>query len=134
MPELNGTDVLLLARTSTGPDVYAVVGSQRNVTFNETTAAIDMSSKASRAYKGAPGRYNCTASLEHLYVPGDSAYAALRAAMRNGTTIRVRRQESGSDVEQADAIVTSLSEAMPDQAECVVSCELQVTGEWGAIA
>lgn len=128
MPETNGTDVLLKLEVS--PGVFQILGSQRGVTFGETTAPIDMSSKNSRNYKGKPGRYSSTASLQHLYVPNASGYDALKAAMRDGTLIRVERTEFGTDLEEADAIVTNLSGDFPDQEAAVISVDLQITGAW----
>ena len=81
---MNGADVLLLANTGTEAEPsYEVVGSQRNVSFSETTANIDSSSKDSRATGNEPGRYASSLSLEHLYVPTDEAYQALKDAMRD---------------------------------------------------
>lgn len=77
-----------------------------------------------------PGRYGSTISLDALYVPDDTAYLALLAAMRNGTTVEVWREEQGVYEESADAIVTSLSHNGPDQGEATVSISLRVDGEW----
>lgn len=126
----NGTDILLLADVA---GVATVVGSQRGSTFEETTETIDVSSKESRAMRVLPGRYASTVSLEHLYVPSDTAYEALRDANRNGTFITITRREFESDFEEASAVVTSMSGDFPDQGEAVISVELQVDGEWTAL-
>ena len=56
---MNGTDVLLLVNTGTPTvPVYEAVGSQRDVTFDEATEEIDVSSKDSRAKRVLPGRYS----------------------------------------------------------------------------
>lgn len=123
---LNGTDILLLVDG-------VVVGSQRGLTVDESSDVIDVSSKEGRAMRVLPGRYQTTFSLEHLYVPSDTAYQSLRDANRNGTFVQVIRQEEGANFEEADAIVTSLSGDFPDQAEAVISVELQVDGEWTAV-
>lgn len=82
---MNGTDILLLVNTGTpGSPVYEVVGSQRDVTFEETTDEIDVSSKDGRAKRVLPGRYSASISLDALYVPTGAAYQALKDAMRNG--------------------------------------------------
>lgn len=120
---MNGSDILLLIDGD-------VVGSQRNVTFEETTAEIDVSSKESRAMRVIAGRYGSTVSLDALYVPDDDAYARLKAAMRNGSLITVIRQEDGDVTESAAALVTSLSEAAPDQDAATVSISLRIDGEW----
>lgn len=126
----NGTDVLLLADVGGVP---TVVGSQRGVTFEETTETIDTSSKDSRAMRVKAGRYASTVSMEHLYVPSDTAYLALRDANRNGTPITITRREFGLDFEEACAIVTSISSDHPDQGESVISVELEVDGFWSAV-
>lgn len=123
--EVNGFDVVV---TMDG----VAIASQRNVTFNEQTAAIDLSSKERREYVGIPGRYNSTLSLEHLYIPTSSGHSALRAAMRNGTMVTLMRKELGSDLESADCIVTGLGTAAPDQDGVVVSADFQVSGPWTA--
>lgn len=120
---MNGTDILIYIDGD-------LVGSQRDVTWEETTEEIDVSSKDSRAMRVLPGRYGSTISLDALYVPDDTAYLALLAAMRNGTTVEVWREEQGVYEESADAIVTSLSHNGPDQGEATVSISLRVDGEW----
>lgn len=109
---MNGTDVLLLVNTGTPTvPVYSAVGSQRDVTFEEATEEIDVSSKDSRAKRVLPGRYSSNLSLDALYVWTDDGYQALRDAMRNGELILVARQDDGVTVETCDALITSLSES-----------------------
>jgi len=128
---MNGSDVLLLANTGTpAVPAYEAVGSQRDVTFEESTEEIDVSSKDSRAKRVLAGRYSASISLDSLYVPTNDAYLALRAAMRDGELILVARQNDGVTEETADALVTSLSESFPDQGEGTVSTSLTVDGEW----
>lgn len=130
---MNGADVLLLVNLGTDGDPdWSVVGSQRDVTFDESTEEIDVSSKDSRARRVTPGRYGSTISLDALYVPDDSAYLELKDAMRNGDMIMVQRQELGAALEYADAVITGLSEGMPDQAEATVSIDLTIDGMWSA--
>lgn len=129
--EKNGTDILLLVNTGTPTvPVYEAVASQRDVSFEETTAEIDISSKESRAWYGLPGRYKSTLSLDALYIPTDAGYLALRDAMRNGTTILIAKEDLTVTTETAEAIITSLSEALPDQAEATYNAALSITGEW----
>lgn len=131
---MNGTDILLLVNTGTpGSPVYEVVGSQRDAAFEETTDEIDVSSKDGRAKRVLPGRYSATISLDALYVPSNAAYQALQDAMRNGTLIKVLREEAGVSLEEANALVTSLSEAGPDQGEATVSTALTIDGEWNEL-
>lgn len=131
--ELNGTDILVQVENPLASGTYIDVASQRNATFTETTAAIDTSSKQRREFTGIPGRYNATLSLEHLYIPTASGYTVLRQAMRNGTFVRLRRQELGQPADQCLAIITSMGEAAPDQDVVTVSSEFQLTGPFEAI-
>jgi TP901-1 family phage major tail protein len=130
----NGADVLLLVNTGTDQaPTYTVVGSQRNLSRQEANEEIDVSSKASRARRVLAGRYSSSLSLEALYVPSDQAYLALRDAMRNGDLIKIRIEDDSVAVEEADALITSMSEEYPDQAECTISCDLTIDGEWAEV-
>lgn len=132
---MNGTDILLQVNTGTIlVPVYETVGSQRDVTFEETSEEIDVSSKDGRAKRVLAGRYGASVSLDALYVPTDAAYQSLKDAMRNGDLIKVLRQESGASLEEATALVTSLSEAGPDQGEATISISLTIDGEWAEVA
>ena len=130
---MNGTDVLLLVRTSTGPDVYTAVGSQRGLTLDETVAEVDVSSKDSAAMRVIGGRYGATLSLDALYVPDNAAYLALKTAFRDRELVRVRISEEATAVEQADALITSLSSEYPDQDAATISLGLRIDGEWTAV-
>lgn len=124
---MNGTDILLYAAVG---GVQTVIGSQRGVTFDESSAEIDVSSKTARSGRYISGRYGATVTLDALYVPTDTAYLVLKAAVRSGDAITIRRMEEGVSLEEADAIVTSLSESGPDQAEALVSISLRIDGDW----
>jgi len=132
---MNGSDLLLLVNTGT-PTVpaYEAVGSQRDVTFNENTEEIDVSSKDSRAKRVIAGRYSSSVSLEALYVWSDDGYQALREAKRDGELILVARQDNEVTIETADALVTSMSESFPDQGEGTISIDLSIDGFWDEIS
>ena len=128
---MNGTDVLLLVNTGTAAvPVYEAVGSQRDVSFDEATEEIDVSSKDSRAKRVLPGRYSATLSLDALYVWTDDAYHALRDAKRDGELILVAREDDSTTIETGDALITSLSESFPDQGEGVISISMTIDGFW----
>lgn len=131
--EMNGSDILVQIETPAGSGDYITVGSQRGATFGETTAPIDMNSKESRLSYINPGRYSGTVSLESMYLPAASGYAALASGMRNGEYVRLRRFERGSGLEQCQAVVTSLSLAAPDQDAAIASAEFQLNGGWEAV-
>ncbi len=131
---MNGADILLLANTGTDQSpTWTAVGSQRGVTFEETNEEIDMSSKDSRNYRVIAGRYSAKLSLEALYVPNDAAFLALQAALRDGELIKVRREESGVETEEAPALITSMSTEGPDQDAAVISIELTLDDGWTAV-
>lgn len=128
--EMNGSDILVQIEAPADSGNYVTVGSQRGATFAETTAPIDMNSKESRLSYINPGRYSSTVSLESMYIPSASGYAALASAMRNGEYVRLRRRERGATLESAQAVVTSLSLAAPDQDAAIASAEFQLNGGW----
>lgn len=131
---MNGTDLLLLANTGTpGTPVYEAVGSQRDSTFDEANATIDVSSKDSRAQRVLNGRYSGTVSLDALYVPTNAAYQALRTASRAGDLILICREEYGVAIETVDAKIDTMSESFPDQGEAVISVSLTIDGFWQAV-
>lgn len=123
---MNGADVLVLIDG-------VLVGSQRDVTFDESNEVIDLSSKNSRARRVEYGRYSATVSLELLYVPTDAGRIALATASRDGTKVTLRRQEEGSALEEATAVVASYSAAAPDQDAATVSVSFEIDGEWAEV-
>ena len=128
--EMNGTDILVSVETVPDSGVFAVVGSQRGATFAEATAPIDASSKEKRAWVGLPGRYTTTITLEHLYIPSTSGFDALRNAMRNGTYVKLRRRELNVEIEEANCVITNMSQSAPDQDVAVVSADFQLSDGW----
>ena len=130
----NGSEVVVAVNVGTpAVPAYEEVGSQRDVTFDEATEAIDVSSKDSRAARVLPGRYSSSVSLDTLYVWTDNGYRALRDAMRDGDLILIARNDEGVTIEYADALVTSLSESFPDQGEAAVSLSLDIDGFWSEL-
>jgi len=128
---INGTDVLLYVNTGTADvPAYTLVGSQRDVTFDESNEEIDVSNKDSRAKRVLYGRYSASVSLDALYVVDDAAYLALRDAERDGELILIERVEASGRDETADALISSLSEAAPDQGEATVSISMTIDGTW----
>lgn len=128
---MNGADILVLVNTGTPTvPVMEIVGSQRDVTQDETTGEIDVSSKDQREGRYLPGRYGSTLSLDALYVPDDACFQVLKDAMRNGDMVLLLVQEDGVDWEQADAIITSLSKTGPDQDAATISAAFRIDGAW----
>lgn len=131
---MNGSDVLLLVNTGTdAAPVWTAVGSQRNVEFPESVEPVDVSSKDSPNRRVIGGRYQASVTLESLYVPSDLAFIKLKTACRSRQLIKIRRQEAGTDIEEASALITELSPSFPDQAEATVSISLEIDGAWQAV-
>lgn len=128
--EVNGFDVTILVQEPAGSGAFVAVACQRGATFPEKTNAINISSKERREGVFLPGRYEATVTLEALYVPNHSGYLKMRAAMRAGEMITIKRKELGSDLESASAVITSLSPSFPDQDASVISADFQISGPW----
>jgi TP901-1 family phage major tail protein len=134
MMAISGTDVLLLVNTGT-PSVpaYEAVAGQTNVKIDEARSEIDISSKDSDNKRVLPGRYSSNLTLDALYISSDDGYAALKAAIRDGTLILVAVQEDGETIETADALITSLSKNHPDQDKSTFTASLTVDGAWTVV-
>jgi predicted secreted protein len=131
----NGTDLLVLVNTGTdAAPVYEAVGSQTDMTIDETSEEIDTSNKTSGRYaEFIPGRYSSTLSFDAMYVRNDPSYAVLRQSCEYGIFLRVRREDAGVAEREADAFVTSLSSSFPDQAPATVSATMRVSGPWRSV-
>jgi hypothetical protein len=131
----NGADTLLIVNTGTeAVPVYTVIGSQRDVTFTETTETIDGSNKQDgRARRVQAGRYTSTVDMDALFVPNDAAHGLLKVAMRLGLPIKCRRRFAGVDIEQADVIVANIADTHPDQDSATIAVTLEVDGPWSAV-
>lgn len=129
--ELNGTAVLI--RVETSPGVFTTVASQRDATIEESNDYLDNSSKESRNMVGDYGRYSARVNCEHLIVPGATELAVLRDAVRSGTKLKIRRRETGSDVEEANAVCTSRNASFPDQAPSTIALTFQLDGGWSLV-
>jgi len=123
---MNGRNVLILA--DLGGASFAAVASQTDASVQETNGIVDESTKDARERKVSAGRYECSVSFDALYVPTNAGYQALRSAMRNGTKILLREQESGTAIEEYTAVITSMSREFPDQDNAVISLEAAVDG------
>jgi len=127
MPEINGTDILVLIEA--GGEIVDI-GSQKEATYTETSDIIDVSSKNSRAREILYGRYSWSISADALYVPSDAGQEALRDAIRNGTFVTVVREEEGVFLESGEVAVSSLEHGAPDQDGATFSVSLEGDGEW----
>lgn len=126
---MNGTDVIV--QVNTGTDVtpaWTPVAKQRGASLSEKNDAIDMSSKDGREYEGIAGRYSAEMKLDALYVPDDTAYMALKTALRDGTLVKLQTEEAGAATEQCSAFISELSSDYPDQDAATISATFTITG------
>jgi hypothetical protein len=122
-----GTDVLLFVNMVAPPGVdLQVIACQRDATFTENTAVIDLSCKTQREQRVAGGRYSAEITMDSLYVADDNAYQVLVDANRSGDPIMVARLQSGLVFGIGEGVVTSLSERFPDAAESTVSATIVI--------
>ncbi len=130
---LSGSSVLLMVQTSAGPPgVYAVVGSQTAVKFDRKVTSQDISDKSSADKAYMAGERTGTVTLDHLYVPNDAGLAALKNAFKSNTLIIVERQESGTVLEYANCLITSISEDAKKASPTTTQVSLEVSGGWVA--
>lgn len=129
----NGTDYLLYINTGTvGSPVWTAAGSQKNLTIGKTADILDASHKADTWEVALQGRRHSTVDLDALFVPTDAALVALQAAFNAQLPILIRKYFQGNAVEQADSVISDLTENLPDNEISTVRISLRVTGGWGA--
>jgi len=120
---VNGADVLVV--------VYGtVVGGQRGVRITRPSGAVDFSSKASVHERVRPGRLSSTVSLDSLYMVSESGHQMIQMCRDNRDMVTLRIKQLGSDIEEAQAIVTSIERDHPDQGESLFTAEFQVSDGW----
>lgn len=131
---IDGAAVLVLVNL--GDDVtpnWTPVAEQTNLSTESTRNLIEASSKDSNATKWIYGKQDDTVSLEALYVPNDAAFKALEDAMKNKESVVLRRTENGTDIEEATALVSTISKEWPDNDASTVSVEFQLDEPWTPI-
>lgn len=131
---IDGAAVLVLVNL--GDDVtpnWTPVAEQTNLSTESTRNLIEASSKDSDHTKWIYGKQDDTVSLEALYVPNDAAFKALEDAMKNKETVVLRRTENGTDIEEATALVSTISKEWPDNDASTVSVEFQLDEPWTPI-
>lgn len=130
MPAINGADVVILIEDPDNTGTFIPIASQKDATFEESNGEIDFSDKLSRVEKVGYGRYSWTVTLDALYVPEDRSIGHLFRAMRTAEEVRIRRRELGTDVQEALAIITSMSTSYPDNEASTISISLRNASEW----
>ena len=126
----SGTTVLVLVETSTG--VFTAVGSQRDASIDRTGDFLDGSSKDSNDEEGQPGRRGSTVTLDACYVEDDAAYLKLVSLYESDppALCKLRKSEDGTDVQEADAVITAIGQRHPDNDISTVAMSFRVTGGW----
>lgn len=123
---INGADILIYIGANK-------VGSQTGVNISKNRNIADASAKDSADFVGMPARKTSTIQLNALYVPSDTAWAAIKAAYDDGTAVTVNKYESGSAVETASAFISNMTEDAPDQTPATIAITLEVSGGWSAV-
>jgi TP901-1 family phage major tail protein len=119
---INGSAVLLIVN---GTEVACQTG----LSIEENNELIDASHKQSTYASYIYGRGEGSLSLEALYVPTDAGFQALRTAFKNKQPVTVRISENGTAVEEAEALIESMSREYPDNEVATISVELKLNEE-----
>ena len=123
----------ILALVDTGSGTYEPMGEQTGLSWENSTNLIEVSSKDSGHTKWVAGKRDGTVSLEAFYVPNDTAYQAFKDAQKNGEPIILRRSEDGTEVEEAEAFVSTISGDAPDNDGATVSIDFQLNEDWAEV-
>jgi TP901-1 family phage major tail protein len=124
---------LILVLVETAANVFSPVAQQTGLSWESTRNLIEATSKDSDHTKWVYGKKDDTVSLEAAYVPTDTAYQALKTAMKDGTMVILRRSEDGDEIEEAEALVSSISGDAPDGDKATISIEFQLNEEWQVV-
>ncbi len=124
-----GVDVLLKANTGTvDTPTYTEVGGQRSAKLHEERETVDITVKGD-----APARnneysfYAWSVTCDGLIVPDDTAYAAIKSAIREGTKLMVQIAE-GTKTLTGTVLVISQDFEYPYEEGATFSCELKGSG------
>jgi hypothetical protein len=118
---------MLMVNTAVPPALdLEIIACQRDATFTENTAAIDVSCKTQREQRVLAGRYSAEITMDALYVFDDDGYEALKDAERTGDLITVARLQNGMVYGIGEGVVTSISDRFPDAAESTISVSITV--------
>ena len=129
----SGTLVLIRIEDPNNPGTYRTIGGQRGVDLSKTADLIDASTKDSASTVFLTGRLNSTLSLDSVFLPNDLAISDLKTHYTAKTQLKVRKQDSGTEIEEANAFVTEISESHPDNDVATYSIEIQIVGGWSAV-
>lgn len=132
---MDGAQVLVLVDMGeNGESDWQACAEQTNLSSETTRNMIEASSKDSDHAKWLYGKQESSVSLEKLYTPNDSAFMAIEDAMNEKETIVLRRTENGEDVEEATALVESISKEFPDDDASTCEAEFQLNERWRSVS
>lgn len=132
---IDGASVLLMVNM--GDDEtpnWTAVAEQTGLSTENSRNLIEASSKDSDHTKWIYGKQDGTVTLESLYVPNDAAFKAIEEAMNNKEIVILRRTENGEDIEEATALVSTISKEWPDNDASTCSAEFQLDEPWTPIS
>lgn len=132
---MDGAQVLVLVNMGdeVTPD-WQSCAEQTNLSTESTRNLIEASSKDSDHAKWIYGKQESSVSLEKLYTPNDSAFMAIEDAQDNKEIVVLRRTENGKDIEEAPALVESISKEWPDNDASTCEAEFQLNDRWKVIS
>lgn len=132
---IDGASVLLMVNLGddTAPN-WTAVAEQTGLSTENSRNLIEASSKDSDHTKWIYGKQDGTVTLESLYVPNDAAFKAIEEAMNNKEIVILRRTENGEDIEEATALVSTISKEWPDNDASTCSAEFQLDEPWTPIS
>lgn len=132
---IDGASVLLMVNM--GDDEtpnWTAVAEQTGLSTENSRNLIEASSKDSDHTKWIYGKQDGTVTLESLYVPNDAAFKAIEEAMNNKEIVILRRTENGEDIEEATALVSTISKEWPDNDASTCSAEFQLDEPWTPVS
>ncbi len=131
---LNGAKVLLIVNSGTVDNpVWTEVGQQTELTSESKSNLIDVTSKDDDHKKFIYGTTDDTVKLTSLYVPDDAAMQAIRNAKKNKATVILRRTLDGTAVEEAEALIETISDSWPNDDSSETEISFQLNEEWHEI-
>jgi predicted secreted protein len=90
------------------------VGKAQDVELPMTATEVDTSTRDGAGWKSfIQGLKEWGATIDHLWVPSNAAYQALRDAFLNGTEIAVEFEDDGGDGFSGNALVMGLTLGQP---------------------
>lgn len=133
---MDGRQILVLVPVDdgSGGTEYKPVAEQTSVSWENTHNLIDASNKDSGHTQWIYGKEDDTVSLEALYVPDDEAFQALKEAKKNRQNVILRRSEKGTEVEEAEALIETISVEGPDNDNSTVTIDFQLNESWTEVS